>query len=353
MNTASLPTAPTPAAKAPAEGPIFTGLTGTGSNLSRVLHAGHFAVAAEVSPPVGPNPEAVQRHIDLLRGYADAFNVTDNQSAMVHMSSLSVSIMLKQAGLDPVVQFTCRDRNRLGIQADLLGACGFGIVNVLALSGDHGIWGDHPQAKNVYDLDSMNLIRMIRMMRDNQVFENGKKIPKRAPDFFIGAVENPFAPPYDFRPLRVAKKIVAGAQFLQTQLIYNVDRFRSFMKRIVDLGLHEKIYILAGVGPIRSLKAAEYMANEVAGMDVPADILKRLEGLSKEDQAKVGTDICVEIAQQIREIEGVRGLHIMAISWPEAIPEIVKRLSLYPRPVIEVKPEPKPEAKPERVAVKA
>jgi methylenetetrahydrofolate reductase (NADPH) len=236
--------------------------------------------------------------------------------------------------LDPVVQFTCRDRNRLGLQADLLGAAGFGIVNVLALSGDHPIWGDHPQAKSVYDIDSMNLIRMIRMMRDNQVFENGKAIPKRAPDFFIGAVENPFAPPHEYRPIRLAKKIVAGAQFIQTQLIFNVDRFREFMRRVVDLGLHEKVYILAGVGPIRSIKGADYMATQVAGMDVPDAILNRLRGLSKEDQAKAGLDLCCEIANEVRQIEGVSGLHIMAIAWPEAVPQVVRNLGLYPRPGI-------------------
>ena len=312
-----------------------TGLSGANANLAKVLRAGHFAVAVEVSPPVGPNPDYVQRQIKQLKGYGDAYNVTDNQSAMVHVSSLAVSIMLKQAGMEPVVQFTCRDRNRLGIQADLLGAASFGINHVLCLSGDHPIWGDHPQCKSVYDMDSVNLIRMVRMMRDCQVFENGKTIPKFAPDFFIGAVENPFAPPYEYRPMRLAKKIVAGAQFIQTQLIYNVDRFREFMARVVDLGLHEKVAIMAGVGPVRSLKVAEYMASEVAGMDVPESIIKRMSGLSKEDQAKAGLDLCCEISEQVRAIEGVSGLHIMAVNWADAVPQVVKNLGLYPRPVIE------------------
>lgn len=326
MNASTPPVAPA--------APIQTGLTGQSSNLAKVLAAGHFAVCVEVSPPVGPNVEAIQREINTLKGYGDAYNVTDNQSAMVHVSSLAVGIMLKQAGLEPVIQFTCRDRNRLGIQGDMLGGAVFGINTILCLSGDHPIWGDHPQCKAVYDLDSMNLIRMARMMRDNQVFENGKQIPKKAPDFFIGAVENPFAPPYEYRPFRLAKKIVAGAQFIQTQLIFNVDRFREFMKRVVDLGLHEKVAIFAGVGPTRSLKVAEYMKNEVAGMDVPDWVLKRLEGLSKEDQAKAGQDICLEIANQVREIEGVAGLHVMAVNWPAAVPQIVKELGLYPRPVL-------------------
>lgn len=325
--------APLPPAPAPAV-PVQTGLTGAGSNLAKVIAAGHSPVCVEVSPPVGPNVEAIQREIKTLKGYGDAYNVTDNQSAMVHVSSLAVSIMLKQAGMEPIVQFTCRDRNRLGLQGDMLGAAVFGINTILCLSGDHPIWGDHPQCKAVYDIDSLNAIRMARMMRNNQVFENGKAIPRLAPDFFIGAVENPFAPPYDYRPYRLAKKIVAGAQFIQTQLIFNVDRFREFMKRVVDLGLHEKVAILAGVGPVRSSKAAEYMKNEVAGMDVPDWVLKRLEGLSKEDQQKAGLDICIEIASQVREIEGVRGLHIMAVSWPAAVPQVVQMLGLYPRPVV-------------------
>jgi len=315
--------------------PVKTGLNGSNSRLARMLRAGKFAVCVEISPPVGPNPEAIQREMNTLRGYAEAYNVTDNQSAMVHVSSLAVSIMLMQAGMEPVVQFTCRDRNRLGLQGDLLGAAVFGIPNVLALSGDHPIWGDHPQCKAVYEIDSMNLIRTIRMMRDNQVFENGKQIPKRAPDFFIGAVENPFAPPFDYRPIRLAKKIVAGAQFIQTQLIYNVPRFREFMKRVVDMGLHEQVYILAGVGPIRSAKVAEYMATQVAGMDVPESIIKRMQGLSKEDAAKAGIDICCEVADEVRQIEGVKGLHIMAVAWPAAVPEVAKNLGLYPRPELD------------------
>ncbi len=325
----STPVQPVPSAPA-----INTGLTGANANLAKVLAAGEFAVCVEVSPPVGPNPDAVQKQIKLLKGYGDAYNVTDNQSATVHMSSLAVSIMLKQAGLEPIVQFTCRDRNRLGLQADMLGAAAFGIDHILCLSGDHPIWGDHPQCKSVYDMDSVNLIRMARMMRDCRVFENGKNIPKIAPDFFIGAVENPFAPPFDYRPMRVAKKVVAGAQFIQTQLIFNVDRFREFMKRVVDLGLAEQVAILAGVGPVKSLRVAEFMANEVAGVEIPQAIIDRLSPLSKEDQSKAGLDLCCEIAEQVREIEGVRGLHVMAVNWPDAVPQVVKNLGLFPRPVL-------------------
>lgn len=329
----STPQTPTPPPAQPQV--IQTGLTGAPSNLAKVLKAGHFAVCIEVSPPVGPNPKNIERQIATLKGLGDAYNVTDNQSAMVHCSSLAVGIMLKQAGMEPIVQFTCRDRNRLGLQGDLLGASLFGINTVLCLSGDHPRWGDHPDCMAVYDLDSMNLIRTVRMMRDNQAFENGEKIPVRAPDFFIGAVENPFAPPYDFRPYRLAKKIVAGAQFIQTQLIYNVDRFAEFMKRVVDLGLHEKVAIFAGVGPMRSIRVAEYMQKEVAGNDVPQWIVDKMKGMSKEDSEKFGVDLCSDICNKVRTIEGVRGLHIMAVNWPDAVPKVAQNLGLLPRPVIE------------------
>ncbi len=307
------------------------------SNLARVLDAGHFVVTLEVSPPVGPNRGAIERQIDMLRSYGDAFNVTDNQSARVHTSSMAVSIMLQQAGMEPILQVTCRDRNRLGIQSDLLGASVFGIKNVLALSGDTPIWGDHPQAQGVFEIDSMNLIGILRMMRDDQVFENGAQIPKIAPEYFIGAAANPFAPPFEFRPTRLAKKVAAGAQFIQTQLIYNVPRFREYMKQVVDMGLHEKVAILAGIGPIRSARGAEYMKHQVAGMDVPDEIVERMRGLDKEQAAATGAEIAIEIAEEVRQIEGVRGLHVMAVSWAAIMPEIVTRLGLHPRPEI---PEP-------------
>jgi methylenetetrahydrofolate reductase (NADPH) len=307
----------------------------TNSNLARVFNSGQFAVAVEVTPPVGPNASYIQRQIEELRGYADAYNVTSNQSARVHVASLPVCIMLKQAGLDPVYQVTCRDYNRLSMQALLLGAS---ITNVMAISGDHVSQGDHPHVKPVYDIDSINLARMIRLMRDEQVFENGKKIPRAAPDYYIGAAVNPFAPPYDFRVIRLAKKVAAGVQFVQTQLVMNISRFREYMARVVDLGLHEKVNIMAGVGPIKSLRAAEYMATDIPGLDVPEWILKRMEGLSRDDQAKAGADICAEIIQEVREIEGVRGVHIMAINWHEIIPDLVNQLGLYPRPQFEPAP---------------
>ena len=302
------------------------------SRLARVLERGEFALTLEISPPIGPNRAAVERQIETLRGYADAFNITDNQSARIHSSSLAVSILTKQAGLEPIFQITCRDRNRLGIQSDVLGASMFGIQNVLALSGDHPKWGDHPHVQGVFEIDSMNLVRMLRMMRDDAVFESGKEIPKIAPDLFIGAAANPFAPPHDYRPTRLAKKVAAGAQFIQTQLIYNVPRFREYMKRVVDLGLHEKTAILAGVGPIKSERAAAFMRDNVAGMDVPDDVVKRLEGREGDAATEAGLEMCLEIAEEVRSIEGVRGLHVMAVAWPSVLPELTTRLGLHPRP---------------------
>jgi 5,10-methylenetetrahydrofolate reductase len=297
------------------------------SSLARKLASGGFAVAAELSPPRGVNLEAIAKDAQNLKGYVDAVNVTDNQAASVRMASIPVSALLVQHGLEPVAQMTSRDRNRLAIQADLLGAAALGIRNVLCLSGDHGRWGDHPHAKNVYDVDSMHLIRMVRNMVEHGCLDNAKEI-KPPPEFFIGAVENPFAPPYDYRPMRLAKKVAAGARFIQTQLIYNIDRFRTFMKQVCDLGLHEQVYILAGVGPFKSNRSAAYMATKVAGMDVPSHLVDRMEKTPKAAQPEEGIRICCEIIEQVREIPGVAGVHIMAVHWTEAVPEIVGRTGL-------------------------
>ena len=305
------------------------------SHLAAVLRAGHFAVAAELSPPRGVNLEDIRRQAAILKDYTDAVNVTDNQAASVRMASIPVCGLLVQAGVEPVAQMTCRDRNRLAIQADLLGAAALGVRNVLCLNGDHGKWGDHPAAKNVYDIDSAQLIRMVRNMVEHGCLDNGKAL-KPSPQFLVGAVANPFAPPLAYRPMRLAKKIAAGAQFIQTQLIYNVERFRAYMTQVTDLGLDRQVYILAGVGPLRSLRVAEHMARNVAGMDVPQAILERMAKTPKERQAAEGIQICLEIVEQVRTIPGLAGLHVMAIHWPEAVPEIVTRIGLYPRPLREV-----------------
>jgi methylenetetrahydrofolate reductase (NADPH) len=301
------------------------------SHLAAVLASRQFAVAAELSPPRGVNLEAIARDARNLKGYADAVNVTDNQAASVRMASIPVSALLVGHGVEPVAQMTCRDRNRLAIQADLLGAAAQGIRNVLCLSGDHGRWGDHPAAKNVNDIDSTHLVRLVRNMVEHGCLDNGRQISP-SPRFFIGAVANPFAPPYDYRPFRLAKKVAAGARFVQTQLIYDVDRFRSYMARVREIGLHDKVHILAGVGPFKSARQASFMATNVAGMDVPAALVDRMAKTPKAAQPEEGIRICCEIIEQVREIPGVAGMHIMAVHWTEAVPEIVTRAGLYPRP---------------------
>lgn len=301
------------------------------SHLAAVLQSGQFAVAAELSPPKGVDLAAIARDAQILRNYADAVNITDNQAASVRMASIPVAAILLRHGVEPVAQMTCRDRNRLAIQADLLGAAALGIRNLLCLSGDHGIWGDHPEAKNVYDVDSMHLIRMARNLCEHGVLDNGRPISP-PPQFFIGAAANPFAPPLDYRPLRLGKKVAAGACFVQTQLIYNVERFKTYMVRVRDLGLDRQVYILAGVGPVKSAGQANFMATKVAGMEVPDEIVQRMSKTPKAAQPEEGIRICVEIIEQVRQIPGVAGVHIMAVHWAEAVPEIVTRAGLYPRP---------------------
>jgi len=314
-----------------------------GSNLDRVPRAGAFAAPAERGPPKSADAQIIRHKAAILRGYVDAANVTDNQTAIVRMSSIAAPALALQEGLEPVMQMTCRDRNRLAQQSDLLGAYALGIRNCLCLTGDHQSFGNHPEAKNVFDLDSIGLIAMVKGLRDFHKFQCGEEIAEGAPAFFIGAAENPFAPPYEWRPFRLSKKVQAGADFIQTQLVYNVPRFREFMARVCDLGLHEHVYILAGVGPIKSPAAARYMRDQVPGLDVPDEIVARMEAAGRgiEDKKartqawrQTGIDICVEIIQQVRDIPGVAGVHIMAIEWEEAVPIIVERAGLLPRPIV-------------------
>lgn len=315
----------------------------SGSNLEKVLRAGHFAVTGELGPPKNADGEVIRKKAAILKGYVDAANLTDNQTAIVRMSSIGAGALTVQAGLEPVIQMTCRDRNRLGMQSDLLGAYALGLRNILCLSGDHQTFGNHPQSKNVHDIDSMQLIQMVVGLRDKNCFQCGEEIKGVNPRFFVGAAENPFGDPFDWRPYRLGKKAKAGADFIQTQLIYNVPRFKEFMKRVVDLGVHEQLYILAGVGPLKTAGAAKYMRDSVPGMDVPDEIVERMEAAGKgieDKKAKAaalkeeGIKICVELIQQMREIEGVRGIHLMAIEWEEAVPIIMERAGLLPRPVL-------------------
>jgi methylenetetrahydrofolate reductase (NADPH) len=249
----------------------------------------------------------------------------------VRMSSFSACLVLKGMGLDPVMQMVCRDRNRIAIQSDILGAAALGINNLLCLSGDHQKFGDHPMAKNVFDIDSIQLIQTVKQMRDDGKFISGEEV-KGKPNIFIGCAENPFADPFEIRALRLAKKAAAGAQFVQTQCIFNVEKFEKWMEMVRDLGVHEKMYILAGITPMKSIGMARYMKNSVPGMDVPEEQIERLKGVPKEKGAEEGIKIAVETIERVRAIKGVAGVHIMAIEWEDKVPEIVKAAGLYPRP---------------------
>jgi len=305
----------------------------TESKLEQVLAAGHLAVTSECGPPRGCLPDKVREKGKYLEGVVAAVNVTDNQTAIVRMSSLAASVILKQEGLNPLLQVVSRDRNRLAMQADIIGAYSLGINTMLCLSGDHTKFGDHPMAANVHDIDSIQMIQMVKQMRDEGLFQGGAEI-KSPPKMFIGAAANPFADPFELRVLRLAKKVAAGADFIQTQCIFNVDKFEKWMEGVRSMGLHKKCYILAGVTPIKSVGAARYMKNKVPGMDVPQEIVDRMAAQPKEKQPEEGITICIETIERLKKIEGVAGFHIMAIDWEEKVKEIVERAGLLPRPVV-------------------
>jgi methylenetetrahydrofolate reductase (NADPH) len=306
----------------------------SGSNLEKVLKAGHFAFTGECGPPKGANVEHLKEKMEPLKGMVDAVNVTDNQTAVVRMSSKAASALMVQAGLEPNFQMVCRDRNRIAMQSDILGAYALGIRNMLCLSGDHQSFGNHPQSKNVYDIDSMQLIALVKKMRDEGKFDNDDEIDV-PPKLFIGAASNPFADPVDFRVYRLANKIDAGADFIQTQCIYNMPRFREFMKKAVDMGLTEKCYILAGVTPMKSAGMAKYMKKSVPGMDVPDELIKRIEGAGKGKMAAEGIKFACEQIQEFKEMEGVAGVHLMAIEWEHKVPEIAEKAGVLPRPKVD------------------
>lgn len=303
----------------------------TKSNIERILESGEFVVTSECGPPRGADPDVIRRKGALLKEVVDGVNVTDNQTSVVRMSSFASCIILKEMGFDPILQMVCRDRNRIAIQSDILGAAALGINNILCLSGDHQKFGDHAQAKNVFDMDSIQLINTVKMMRDDGRFVGGDEVNGR-PNLFIGAAANPFADPFEIRAARLAKKVKAGVEFIQTQCIYNVKKFEQWMEMIRGRGLHEKCAILAGVTPFKSVGMARYMKNQVPGMDVPDEMIERLGGMPKEKQSEEGIKICLETIQKLRDIPGVRGIHIMAIEWEEKVAEIVKVAGLLPRP---------------------
>jgi methylenetetrahydrofolate reductase (NADPH) len=311
------------------------------SNLERMFAAGHFAVSAELGPPKSADVEVIKTKAAALRGVVDAVNITDNQTAIVRMSSVAAGVLAIREGLEPVVQITCRDRNRIAIQSDVLGAYSLGVRNILCLTGDHQRFGNHPTAKNVYDMDSIQLVTVLKTMRDAGTFvcgdeiRNSPKEPVTPVRIFIGAAENPFGDPLDFRAIRLAKKVKAGADFIQTQCIYDMERFEEWMRQVRARGLHEKVRIMAGVTPLKSVGMAKYMRDSVAGLTVPQSYIDRLEAVAAKDKkavAEEGIRICVEQIERLRAIPGVAGIHLMANEWEHRVKEIVERAGLYPRP---------------------
>jgi len=302
-----------------------------GTNLEKVLDSGRFTVTAEVGPPKGTNAGVIQRKGELLRHCCDAINVTDNQTAIVRMSSLAGCVLLKQQGVDPIMQMVTRDRNRIAIQSDVLGAVALGIGNILCLSGDHQKFGNHPAAKGVFDIYSIQLIQTLKNMRDEKKFICGDDVSGEVP-LFIGAVENPYADPFEYRVVRLAKKIKAGADFIQTQAVFDVAKFAKWMEMVTERGLDKQVHILAGVIPIKSAGMARYMRDNVSGVSVPDTIVTKME--EAKSAKEEGLRIVLEIIEQLKEIPGIHGIHIMAVGWEDIIPEIIAQTGLLPRPVL-------------------
>lgn len=301
----------------------------TSSHLERVLESGAFALTAELGPPRGTSAANVRKKAALLKDYADAVNVTDNQTAVVRMGSLAACAILKAEGVEPVMQMCARDRNMIAMQSDILGAVALGIRNLLCISGDHQKFGNHPMAKNVFDLDSVQMLQMVKRMRDEGKFFSGDEISGKV-DLLIGAAANPFADPFEFRVVRLAKKAKAGADFIQTQGVFDLDRFRKWMQMVRDQGLDQKVHILAGIIPMRSVGMARYMRDYVAGLIVPDELVARMEDAAKPREE--GVKISLETIQAVREIPGVHGIHIMAVAWEEVVPELAEKAELLPRP---------------------
>ena len=304
----------------------------TNSRLEKILESGKFAVTAEIGPPKSADAEVIRRKARALKGYIDAFNVTDGQTAVVRMASWAACLIGKEEGLDPIVQMTCRDRNRIALQMDILGIAALGINNILCLTGDYVSMGNHPSAKPVYDLDSIQLIKTVKDMRDDKKFQCGEEMDVE-PRLYIGAVANPFAGfPLELEVLRLEKKVKAGADFIQTQCIYNIEKFERWMELVRERKLHEKVHILAGVTPLKSYRMARYMRENVPGIDIPDEVLERMKNAPKGEAKEKGIELCVETIERLKEVEGVHGIHIMAIGWEGIVPTLVKKSGLLPRP---------------------
>ena len=315
--------------------------------LERVLRSGRFAVTAELNPPDSANPQEVYDAALVLSSVCDAINATDASGANCHMSSVAICALLTRAGYAPILQVSCRDRNRIAIQGDVLGAAAMGVCNVLCLTGDDVSVGDQPQAKPVFDFDSIQLLRTIKIMRDESMFLSGRRLTA-PPRLFLGAASNPFAPPFDWRPLRLAKKVEAGADFIQTQYCFDVPRIRQFLKQVCDMGLDERVYILVGIGLLRSEKVAEYLRTQVPGVVIPDKIVDRLRKTPKEKKREEGKRISVEIIRQVQEIKCVSGIHVMAYRQEEMVAELVEQAGLLPRPMQPLARDSDPRARPSK-----
>jgi 5,10-methylenetetrahydrofolate reductase len=300
-----------------------------GSNLEKVFESGEFAVTAEIGPPQSADPEPLVHHAKMMKGAADAFNLTDNQTAVVRLSSIASAVIIMREGLEPVIQMTCRDRNRIALQSDLFGAAALGVKNVLCLTGDHQVFGNEKGSKNVFDLDSITELQVFDRLAREGKQPGGEEI-KVPPKVYLGCAENPFATPYEWRATRLAKKVAAGADFCQTQAIFDMDMFEKWMDEVRSRGLDKKIHILAGVIPMKTAGAARYMKNKVPGMIVPNYIIDRMK--SAKDPKEEGIKLCVEQIETLKTIKGVHGVHIMAVMWEEMVPRIVEMAGLMPRP---------------------
>ncbi len=300
------------------------------SNLEKLLSKNNFVVTAEVGPPKGCNPGKIKDKAEKLRGFVDSFNITDNQTAVVRLSSLSGSVIIKNMGLDPIMQISCRDKNRIGLQSEVLGASALGIKNILFISGDHPLAGNHPDSKAVYDVDSIQLIKIVKDMKEKGIFQSKNKILHGTPDIYIGAASNPFAEPFEYRIDRLEKKVLAGADFIQTQSVYNLDRFKKYMREVRNRGLDKKIHILAGITPIKSVKMAKRMKFHVPGVDIPDFLFNRI--INSSNPKNEGFKIALELINEIKKIKGLSGIHITAIFWESIIPDLVKKTNLLPRP---------------------
>lgn len=303
------------------------------SKLEKILERGAFAVTSECGPPKGADAEVIRKKGGFLKGYVDAVNVTDCQTSIVRMSSIASCAILVRMGIEATMQMVTRDRNRIAIQSDIFGGFALGINNILCLTGDHQKFGNHPSSKGVFDMDSIQLIQTVKLLRDEGKVLGGDKVDG-IPRIFIGAAENPFADPFEFRAIRLAKKVAAGADFIQTQCIYDLDKFERWMEMVRERGLHEKVYILAGVTPLKSVGMAKYMKNQVSGIDIPEEVIKRMQGAPKDKKGEEGINICVESIQRLKEVEGIHGIHLMAIEWEETVSTIIERAGLLPRPEV-------------------